>query len=328
LKVEGVVLGNKAVWKWYSKSCGGNFIATGETIKINPEKDEQYFVRAEGLTDISGCLKVSVKVDPNSKSPDRIEGKNSFCLNEKNIPLTVRGGRLGKGAKWSWYQDSLNGKHLGYGQDILVSPVKKTIYYLVVEGGPNLISPLTFEMNVADKKFTDPEGISGINFVCKGSSLELNVNGGTISPDASWTWYKNHLDKASEVGKGRNIIVYPESNSKYFVRGEGSCSVTTTKSIDIEVGQYSTPPKGIREFNDLNNNRKIRLSVYGGSLAKNAKWVWLIDDCHSKNQIGTGEHIIVKPKKRTAYYVRAIGECNSTSCVSTTLYPRSLNIFL
>ncbi|MBK8300409.1 MAG: hypothetical protein IPK90_08165 [Chitinophagaceae bacterium] len=237
----------------------------------------------------------------------------------------MKGGKLGKGAQWTWYQDSLKGKHLGYGQVILVSPVKKTTYYLVIEGGPNFISPITFEMNAADEKLSDPERISGKTFVCIGSSLELEVKGGEISQDASWTWYKNDLNKTSEVGKGSKIIVYPSANANYIVRGEGSCTFTNTKSIAIEVGQSSAPPLNIQTEDDPNNKRQVLLSINGGSLAKNANWVWLIDDCNSKKQAGTGERISVKPRKVTTYYVKASGECNSTSCISTTISPRLVN---
>jgi len=322
LKIEGGSLGGKAVWRWYSNTCGGIIVATGESIKITPLENEQYFVRVESLTDTSTCLTVVVKVDLNSKVPERIEGKKSFCPNEKNIPLTVKGGKLGKGARWAWYQDSLKGKHLGDGQVIYVSPVKRTTYYLVIEGGPNSLTPISFEMDAADEKFTDPEKISGNNFICNESSLELEVLGGKISQDASWTWYKNDLNKASEVGKGRKIVIYPNTNANYLVRGEGNCMVTKTKSIAIEVSQSSAPPFSILTEDDPNNKRQVILSVFGGTLGKNANWVWLKDDCNSTKQAGTGERISVKPRKATDYYVKAIGECNTTSCVSATINPR------
>jgi hypothetical protein len=322
LKIEGGSLNGKAVWRWYLNECGGSIVATGESVKIAPLENEQYFVRAENSTDTSLCLTVSVKVDPNSKEPERIEGKKSFCPNEKNIPLTVKGGKLGKGARWSWHQDSLKGKNLGYGQVIYVSPVKRTTYYLVIEGGPNSISPISFEMNSADEKFTDPEKILGSNFICNGSPLQLEVSGGKISQDSSWTWYKNNLNKTSEVGKGRKIVIYPNADANYIVRGEGNCTFTNTKSIAIEVSQSSAPPFSIQVANDPNNKRQVTLSLYGGSLGRNANWVWLKDDCNSKNPAGTGESISVKPRKVTSYYVKAIGECNSTSCVSATINPR------
>lgn len=322
LKIEGGSLNGKAVWRWYVSECGGIAIATGESVKVTPLENKQYYVRAESSTDTSLCLYVSVKVDLNSKAPERIEGKNSFCVNEKNIPLTVKGGKLGKDARWSWYQDSLKGIHLGYGPVIYISPVKKTSYYVIAEGGPNTISPTTFEIEPAEEKFTDPEKIQGNSLICNGSPLELEVSGGKISQYASWTWYKNEINKASEVGKGRKIIIFPNASAKYLVRGEGRCSVTNTRSIAIEVTQSSVLPSNIQVSNVRNSKRKVQLSFYGGSLGKNANWVWLRDDCNSNRQVGSGKSISVNPRKVTSYYVKAMGGCNSTSCVSATVYPR------
>lgn len=328
LKIEGGSLNGKAVWRWYVSECGGIAIATGESVKVTPLESKQYYVRAENSSDTSLCLNVFIKVDLNSIAPDRIEGKNSFCLNEKNIPLTVKGGKLGRDARWSWYEDSLKGRQLGYGSVIYISPVKKTTYYVIAEGGPNTISPATFEIEPAEEKFTDPEKILGSNLICNGAPLELEVSGGKISQYASWTWYKNEINKESEVGRGKKIIIYPNASTKYLVRGEGSCLVTNTRSITIEVTQSSVLPSSIKVSNDPNSKRKVKLSFYGGSLGKNANWVWVKDDCNSNRQVGSGNSISVNPRKVTNYYVKAIGGCNSTPCVSATVYPRLVDKYL
>ena len=328
LKIEGGSLNGKAVWRWFVHDCGDKAIATGESVKVTPQENENYYVRAESTTDTSLCILVSIKVDPNSKEPERIDGKKTFCPNEKNIPLSVEGGKLGKGARWSWYQDSLKGTHLGYGTVIYVSPVKKTTYYLIAEGGPNNISPVTFEMDEAEEKFIDPEKITGNSLICSGTPLELEVTGGKISQYASWTWYKNDLNKTNEVGKGRKIIIYPSSSAKYLVRGEGSCINTNTKSISIEVTQSTVLPGSIQVSSAPNNKRQIKLSIYGGSLGNNANWVWFKDDCNSNRQVGSGKTIFVKPKKATHYYVKAVGGCNTTSCLHTTVYPRTVDKFI
>lgn len=328
LRIDGGSLNGKAVWRWYVNECGGVALATGESVKVTPLENKQYYVRAEGSTDTSLCLNVSISVDPNSKAPERIEGKNSFCLNEKNIPLTVKGGKLGKDARWSWYQDSLKGLHLGNGPVIYVSPVRKTTYYVIAEGGPNTVLPTTFQIEPAEEEFSDPEKILGSNVICNGSALELEVTGGKISQYASWTWYKNEINKASKIGNGRKIKIYPNESAKYLVRGEGSCSVTNIRSIAVEVTQSSILPPSIQISNAPNSKRKVKLSFYGGSLGKNANWVWLKDDCNSKRQVGSGNSILVNPRKVTNYYVKAIGGCNSTSCVRATVYPRLVGKYI
>lgn len=60
------------------------------------------------------------------------------------------------------------------------------------------------------------------------------------------------------------------------------------------------------------------LSISGGSLGDGADWYWYDDQCDG-NLIGTGSSIDVYPSVTTTYYVRAMGDCGVTACVSYTL---------
>jgi M6 family metalloprotease-like protein len=50
LTVSGGSLGTGASWQWYSGSCGGLFMGTGNSISVSPEFTTSYYVRAEGGT--------------------------------------------------------------------------------------------------------------------------------------------------------------------------------------------------------------------------------------------------------------------------------------
>ena len=60
------------------------------------------------------------------------------------------------------------------------------------------------------------------------------------------------------------------------------------------------------------------LSVDDGALGTDAIWNWYADDCTGL-PIGTGETITVSPSVNTTYFVQAIGECGTTTCVSKTI---------
>ncbi|MDD3739875.1 MAG: FISUMP domain-containing protein [Bacteroidales bacterium] len=57
------------------------------------------------------------------------------------------------------------------------------------------------------------------------------------------------------------------------------------------------------------------LSVVGGTLGTGAQWVWYKDLC-SGTPIDYGTSINVSPLANTTYFVRAEGDCDTTSCVS------------
>ena len=66
----------------------------------------------------------------------------------------------------------------------------------------------------------------------------------------------------------------------------------------------------------------VTLSVNGGSLGTNANWVWYSGAC-GDSLVGTGSSITIAPSSTRTYFVRAEGECNTTTCVSVSVivYP-------
>ncbi len=65
-------------------------------------------------------------------------------------------------------------------------------------------------------------------------------------------------------------------------------------------------------------NDPVTLAVSGGTLGTNAVWRWYTSSCGG-TLVGTGATINVNPSSTTTYYVRAEGDCNTTSCVSVTV---------
>jgi len=64
LTVNGGALGSQAQWKWYSGSCGGTPVGTGETLTLNVSSSTTFYVRAEGPCNATACVNVSVTVTP------------------------------------------------------------------------------------------------------------------------------------------------------------------------------------------------------------------------------------------------------------------------
>lgn len=70
--------------------------------------------------------------------------------------------------------------------------------------------------------------------ICTGSSVTLNVSGGTLGSGANWQWYSGSCGGTS-IGSGTTISPSPISTTSYFVRAEGYCNTTSCASITIDV---------------------------------------------------------------------------------------------
>lgn len=62
MTVNGGSLGTNAQWYWYVGSCGGQLVAAGSTVSVNPLTTTSYFVRAEGPCNTTDCVEVLVDV--------------------------------------------------------------------------------------------------------------------------------------------------------------------------------------------------------------------------------------------------------------------------
>jgi hypothetical protein len=111
------------------------------------------------------------------------------------------------------------------------------------------------------------------------------------------------------------VVVDPAVSTTYYVRAEGDCNITASASGLVTVKVPSTAPTGIAITDDNTCEGTKTLTVQGGSLGDGADWVWSTNAAFSTT-VGTGASIVVDPAVSTTYYVRAEGDCNTTTSVS------------
>ncbi len=80
----------------------------------------------------------------------------------------------------------------------------------------------------------------------------------------------------------------------------------------------SNPASSITGTTDICSGGNTNLSVSGGSLGTGADWVWYESACGG-TPIDYGSTINVSPLANTTYYVRAEGDCDTTTCVNITV---------
>lgn len=329
LSVAGGALTSDAKWVWYSGSCGGGGIKEGEgnvLRKSSLNKTTIFYVRGEGRAGNTKCISKQVAVDNNSVAADAIMGKTKICKSETNkkTMLYVVGGKKGLDASWVWYKNSCNGFNLGSGDTIYVSPQETTTYYVRAEGPAiNSTACVSLTLEVVSPSVI-PDGIKVTqNNACANEPVLLEPINGKLSNDAVWHW-RSIMEGSSlpkDEGDGNVLEVYPDYNTTYYLSAQDNiCRSTDEVSQLVTVKNISVAPNSIY-IQKLKRN-KYSLSVYGGSLGDNAKWVWYKNTCGGGiegEKIASGQGTIeYKAKKgNNKVYVRAEGLCNTTECVAT-----------
>lgn len=317
LKVQGGFLSRGAKWVWYKEGCGIKQIGEGEKITVIPSVNTTYFVRAEDKSRITPCVSKSININNESKAADKIIGRELICEGTSTT-LSITGGRLGLNAKWIWYKGACNGTKIGEGESIVINPSERTLYMVRAEGSSNITECRSFTVDITDFSIK-PESINAVDILCGNEEVTLSVNGGKLADKAEWVWSRSVAGKSEVIGKGNSIrVASTDATAIYEVRGEGICNRTDAVGKIIKVKEVSKPAATINVPAITKKRQTVQLSVSGGHLGYGAKWIWTKDDRNGKI-IGEGSILKYKVKKKTTVFVKAVGECNTTSSTSANL---------
>lgn len=275
---------------------------------------EPFYDVKQALTKSTGIGKPQYFV---SKEPSGIIGERNLRIGQ-STELKVKDGSLGMGAQWVWYKTNCGFDSIGVGESITVNPADTTTYFVRAEGRINKTACAQITINV-DARSTSPLKISGNTKVCKGSSTQLSVVGGSLGLDAEWVWYATDCN-GSRIGKGNAITVQSSSTTTYLVRAESRFNTTAAVKILVEVYDNSTDPDSVfcRGSKIICEGEKVLLEVKGGRLANDAKWNWSSNSCNGDSEI-QGNIVEFKPMVTSTYFVSGKGFCNTTNCASITI---------
>jgi hypothetical protein len=148
LTLSGGTAGTGATAQWYSGSCGGTLVGTGNSVSVSPATATTYFVRYSGTCNTTTCASVNVTVNTLSTVPTITPIAGTICPNT-NTTLTAGGGTAGSGSTINWYTGpNGTGTFLGSGSSIVVAPTANTTYYARREGTCNTTSDASVTMTV------------------------------------------------------------------------------------------------------------------------------------------------------------------------------------
>jgi hypothetical protein len=239
LRKVGGLLGANDTWKWYTSSCGGTLVGTGESITVAPTVTTTYYVRAEGCTN-TNCVSVTVTIC----GPTGVTSKaanNTICQGS-SVEMNVQGSLVGS-AKWVWYKNACgsddsrhsNEGSVGTGSSLKVTPSSTTTYFVRSEGGTcgkTICKSITITVNPKPSK---PTTVTTPKTICKQATAVFTV--GEVANAKSYKW---------TVPTGWTIV-----------SGQG------TKSVTVKTGKTSSEIK-VSAVNDCGTSdayaKKITIS--------------------------------------------------------------------
>ncbi len=88
-------LSTAGTWNWFSSSCGGTSVGSGNSITVAPSASTRYFVRAQDGCGNTVCKEASVILNPSPTTPTiTADGATTFCVGN-SVGLTARSSTAG-----------------------------------------------------------------------------------------------------------------------------------------------------------------------------------------------------------------------------------------
>ncbi len=142
--------------------------------------------------------------------------------------------------------------------------------------------------------------------------IDLSVSGGTVASDYSYSWTTS--DGSGIVAGEEDQYSLTIGTYTVTVKDDNMCAKDT--SIVVLEHASSEVPTSVTVLNNntCEGTSKILIPV-GGVLGYNAEWSWYSDAALS-NLIYSGDSCEVDPGTSTSYWVRAEGNCDSSSVIS------------
>lgn len=206
-------LNNATAWKWYTGSCGGTLIGTGNSITVSPAVATTYYVRGEGgCSAPGGCASITIGIGSVSVTIPDVKS-----LNYSGIPIntvypaytpassiTLTAQAIGTAPySYNWSNGATT-------QSITVSPTANTTYNVTVTDANGCMGTASKEVIVSNVNCSN-----GKVFMCHITGNSGHVN--TICIDNSAVG--SHLAAGCSLGEctsGRAALTGIEAESSGF----------------------------------------------------------------------------------------------------------------
>jgi Fe-S cluster biogenesis protein NfuA len=214
LTVTGGTKGLGATTEWFTGSCGGTLVFTGDEFTTPVLASNQtYYVRYTGACNTTDCATVTVTVNTLSTAPTGATGATTICSGSSTT-LTVDGGSKGTGASTQWFTGSCGGT-LVFTGDAFTTPTLSSgqTYYVRYSGTCNTTTCATVTITVNQRPTVNAPSV--VQPTCNTSTGTITVNAtgsGTLeySVDGGASWFLSNVFSGLAPGN-YNIAVRSQS---------------------------------------------------------------------------------------------------------------------
>lgn len=92
---------------WYTASCGGTFVITGNPVSVSPSTTTTYYARNYNNSNFSlGCASIQITVNPNGQVNQ--PGNQSLCANTPTTAVIFETNNTGGTTTYAWTNDNTN----------------------------------------------------------------------------------------------------------------------------------------------------------------------------------------------------------------------------
>lgn len=194
LTVQGGSAGTGAVVQWYTGSCGGTLVGTGNSITVSPAATTTYYLRYSGTCNTTTCATVTVNVLA-AVAPTATN--TSVCPGNSATLLATAAGAV----SFNWYANAVGGTPLQSGSSVFTTPpiTAATTYYVTSINAAGCESSRV-AVTVGVLAAAVPT-VSGTTAICPGATTTLTANAAGAS---GYNWYESS-DKTGFLASGASF---------------------------------------------------------------------------------------------------------------------------
>jgi hypothetical protein len=273
LSISSGNLNNATTWKWYTASCGGTLIGTGNSVTVSPSIATTYYVRGEGGCSAPGaCASITINIGSvNVTIPDTKALNYNSIPNNTVYPAYAPASSITLTAQpsgtWPYNYNWSNGATT---QSITVSPTATTTYNVTVTDANGCTGTASKQITVKDVNCSN-----GKVYMCHITGNSGHVN--TICIDNSAV--ATHLAAGCSLGEcigsrtapsaieaettGLNVDVLPNPSNNYFklVINTNDASPVSVRIMDV-LGRTIELKENIPVSESYEFGEKLKAGVY------------------------------------------------------------------
>jgi len=289
LSIASGNLNNATAWKWYTGSCGGTLIGTGNSVTVSPSVATTYYVRGEGGCSAPGaCASITINIGSvNVTIPD------AKALNYNSIPnntvypaytpassITLTAQPSGTAPyNYSWSNGATT-------QAITVSPTTTTIYTVTVTDAYGCTGTASKQVTVKDVNCNNGKvymchiaGNSGhVNTICiDNSAVATHLAAGCTLGECLSGRTAVSVPQAETTGFNVDILPNPSNNYFKLVINTNDASPVSMRIMDV-LGRVIELKENISVSESYQFGEKLKAGVYLAEIVqgKNHKVIRLL----------------------------------------------------